>query len=590
MNMDTLYAMTTTHIFTKLRVLMAVVVVIITTLFTDCRYSVSADMWSEPVTFYNSYGNSAVFKPDSSETGRVFFCTVGNTSSSGTRYRTIGYKMRVLNQSGNCVQNIYYSLSGGYIKSLKTVKKSNKEYALYSLDLSIIKSRLDRQAANLLETGRCSIVIDACMVVRKNGKNSGSMNDNGPTSGKVYDTYSGIANAAGWTSSALESLHSYFGKSVVGLFHTIKVTGGVGISKTTGGGVYCYGTYVTIRAECKRGYTFKNWNNINDYSANPYTRVVNFSTTFIGYAVPESTSVRFWRNSFVGDTESIVQTYTYNKSNQIFPETGWKTPGYHMLGWSDSKDAANASYKSRYIVSDDWILKNKPSKNIYATWKENSYTIRYDTGEIVHVKYTDTVTLPYEELCIGWKLSESEPESMYKPGDNVPVEQLCRALGIEYTDGAEIPLYALWEHVPTIEANDMFFPVEQALQGRITNELIGSYIYATDLEDGDIKYGDNGVNHLLIKDLDVKKIEKIKDGESISVTIEAKDSYGNIAEKQIKITFAETGVKNSKETFGTIRFISNKYFDNNKAGGLMENSRWIKDPSFNALLRRALAT
>ena len=41
--------------------------------------------------------------------------------------------------------------------------------------------------------------------------------------------------------------------------------------------------------------------------------------------------------------------------------------------------------------------------------------------------------------------------------------------------------------------------------------------------------------------------------------------------------------------FGKIRFISEKYYGKNKAGGLMENSRWLNDPEFNSLLRQALA-
>ena len=41
-------------------------------------------------------------------------------------------------------------------------------------------------------------------------------------------------------------------------------------------------------------------------------------------------------------------------------------------------------------------------------------------------------------------------------------------LGIEYTDKAVIRMYALWEHEPTIEADDMFFSIKQARNGGIT--------------------------------------------------------------------------------------------------------------------------
>ena len=32
-----------------------------------------ADVWSEPVKFYNTYGNSAVFKPTSKSDGEIYF-------------------------------------------------------------------------------------------------------------------------------------------------------------------------------------------------------------------------------------------------------------------------------------------------------------------------------------------------------------------------------------------------------------------------------------------------------------------------------------------------------------------------------------
>ena len=43
-------------------------------------------------------------------------------------------------------------------------------------------------------------------------------------------------------------------------------------------------------------------------------------------------------------------------------------------------------------VANSWIESNRPSKNIYAVWQENEYTIEYDTGVSATVKYSDTVT------------------------------------------------------------------------------------------------------------------------------------------------------------------------------------------------------
>ena len=75
-----------------------------------------ADVWSEPVKFYNTYGNSAVFKPTSKSDGEIYFCSAGNISTSGTKYRTIGYKLSVKNTSGNVIQTVYYQMPGKYMK------------------------------------------------------------------------------------------------------------------------------------------------------------------------------------------------------------------------------------------------------------------------------------------------------------------------------------------------------------------------------------------------------------------------------------------------------------------------------------------
>ena len=41
-----------------------------------------------------------VFKATNIYEGDIYFCSAGNTSTSGTKYRTIGYKMSVKNSMG----------------------------------------------------------------------------------------------------------------------------------------------------------------------------------------------------------------------------------------------------------------------------------------------------------------------------------------------------------------------------------------------------------------------------------------------------------------------------------------------------------
>ncbi len=572
----------------KLFLLLCLALYLLNFLILD-KTTVRADVWNDPVDYYNKYGNSAAFEPIDKTNGNIHFCSAGNTSKSGTKYRTIGYKMSVKNEQGNTIQTIYFQLGGRYLKLQSQKQASGKEYMLYSITLTHMKKRFNSQSLDALKAGKCTIVLDACMVVRKNGVNKGGMNDNGPTWGKVYDTYAGISKAAGWSDSALSALHSYYGKTVSGLFHAIEVKKTTGISSVSGGGTYCYGTKVNISAACSTGYDFKNWNNDGTKTSASYSFYVNSGGTYTAYAKACGISVTFWRNTSATDQEKMSKSYTYGGKNQTFPSVDWKRCGYHMIGWGNNASDSVAGYPFTCGVADNWIWANKPSKNIYAVWKENEYTIEYDTGEKVKVKYTDMVKPPEQNMCIGWILGETFPDINYAPGQDIVVADLCRLLGIEYTDGATIPMYALWEHEPTIEASDMFFSVKQAKEGMITESLIGSMISATDVEDGDIAYGDNGINYLIVKDFDELRIKNVGDKDAIDIILEAKDSYGNITQKTITLTFTDTQIKDRSQSFGKIRFISSKYYGKDKAGGLMENSRWLKDPEFNSLLRKALA-
>ena len=49
----------------------------------------------DAVKYYSNYGNAAVFKATDRTNGNIYFCSAGNTSTSGTKYRTIGYKMTI---------------------------------------------------------------------------------------------------------------------------------------------------------------------------------------------------------------------------------------------------------------------------------------------------------------------------------------------------------------------------------------------------------------------------------------------------------------------------------------------------------------
>ena len=161
--------------------------------------------------------------------------------------------------SGSTLQTLYFKLGGSYMYVTDTVTKNNYEYNLFSLSLYQLKGRLNSKATTALTTGKANIELNACMTIVKNGSVKGRMNDSGPVSGQVYTSYSGIANAANWSSSSKQSLYNYFNKEVEDLFYQVDVTAGEGIKSVSGSGWYCYGTDVSVQAWTKTGYEFSNW-------------------------------------------------------------------------------------------------------------------------------------------------------------------------------------------------------------------------------------------------------------------------------------------------------------------------------------------
>ena len=165
-----------------------------------------AGVWDNAYTYYNKYSNNSVFKATSDTNGYIYCGTKGNLSSSSIKYRTIGWKMKITDLKGNSLQTLYFKLGGNYLVMNHQVQKDNYDYRLYSISLYALKRRMNDTALDNIKKGNCKIILDACMIVVKDGVAGGKMNDSGVTSGKVYTTYKGISGAQNWSSSAKSSL------------------------------------------------------------------------------------------------------------------------------------------------------------------------------------------------------------------------------------------------------------------------------------------------------------------------------------------------------------------------------------------------
>ena len=195
----------------------------------------------------------------------------------------------------------------------------------------------------------------------------------------------------------------------------------------------------------------------------------------------------------------------------------------------------------------------------------------------------------YASVFMGWSLEDGKDTFIpqWKAGD------IARNLVAE--DGGEITLYAVWDDCPWIQAQDLYYTLEQAQSGFITEEEILSHATATDREDGSpILPGTNPApsdpevfTSFTIPDYQAEEFTNLQHDFATSENLTVVDHVGNTYVKQIMVHVTDTTPVKVKPE-GKTRFISEKYFNlDHEHGGLEENSIWMTNPDYHSALQNA---
>ena len=199
----------------------------------------------------------------------------------------------------------------------------------------------------------------------------------------------------------------------------------------------------------------------------------------------------------------------------------------------------------------------------------------------------------YASVFMGWSLEDGKDTIIpqWKAGD------IVRNLVAE--DGGEITLYAVWDDCPWIQAQDLYYTLEQAQSGFITEEEILSHATATDREDGSpILPGTNPApsdpevfTSFTIPDYRTEEFTNLQHDFAASENLTVVDHTGNTYVKQIMVHVTDTTPKKltQMDLTGVTRFINSKYYNKSfEEGGLEDNSIWKVDPEYKAALESAL--
>lgn len=174
--------------------------------------------------------------------------------------------------------------------------------------------------------------------------------------------------------------------------------------------------------------TFRNFNNDNGDSA---TKTINLSVT-----VPAWTSYTIKYNANGGSGAPSSQTKWKDQALTISSTKPTRT-GYSFQGWATSASggvayAAGASYTANAAVT------------LYAVWKANTYTVKYDANGGSGAPGNQTKT-----YGTALTLSSTKPTRTnytFKGwGTSASATTVSYAAGASYTANAAITLYAVWE-------------------------------------------------------------------------------------------------------------------------------------------------
>lgn len=427
--------------------------------------------------FYNLYGaDNMKFFPDSENDGKIYFCSKGKTSTSGSgiKFRTVGWQFHLKNTRTGESCYLYYDRDGALIEQKEDGSITSSDgytYNLYYINLKKgVKDRLDSKWLSALLAGEVELKVNACMTIVVNGTVKGSIDDNGTVTGTVYKTYDGIAGAAGWSGSTKESLKSYYNKTIDGLFHTVTIVKGNGIKNTTGSGTYLYGSRVQLSANIASGYQWNinrgsKWTGNDGYcntSQNPAYTIGDHDVTLTASASNNHYTIYFQYGNTISSRKQIIsygsnvvltkvedcgfhlpQGYTYNSSKAWTVIRGsddavycggkgwvthWRNGVTQSSDWNKYKDEFAFSLDSYWINKtgnahgDDvfyFVLQTKRTNSVKVVFHKNypgeedrTYSETYYTG-VSNQFFGMNLT----GEAAAWAYWNKSPEGYYLPGD-----------------------------------------------------------------------------------------------------------------------------------------------------------------------------
>lgn len=326
----------------------------------------------------------------------------------------------------------------------------------------------------------------------------------------------------------------------------VALNAGAGIASVDGSGRYAYRSEVTVMASVRPGYRWKDWT--GSYSAD--TAVFSFEMPAMDVemtAVAEANpyTIRFVPNGGM-EVEHIDDRIVQYDQDIVLPD-GSAAYRKYTRGGVD----VTAQMQDGTIMPSETTIEERVYPSVFLGWApengKDSFTPQWKAGQSVK------------------NLAEEED--------------------------AVVLLYAVWDDCPWIAAKDLYYTLEQAQSGYITETELLRHATASDREDGSPiapGFHRDGTS-FSIPDYRAADFTQFEHGGSCTENLTVVDSAGSIYEKQIRVYVVDTEAVAVKPE-GTTRFISETYLNAPyEKGGLKDESVWKTRPEYMATLMSAFA-
>lgn len=394
--------------------------------------------------------------------------------------------------------------------------------------------------------------------------------------------------------------------------YLVTLYAGTGIESTSGGGSYLYGNMVNISAALKEGYHWKNWTGTYQTDQQSYSFTMPAQNVIMTANAEANTyTIRFDPNGGAGHIDDIVTTYD---TDVTLPDATGIYKKYTLDGVNVTDEVVSGAIPEDMIVQSDVPDAEDQDEQEQDTGDAEKEELQFEEPETEvtdpeleetelpeddenndadldseeEQKAAQSLKKAYQSVFLGWALYDDKDKLI----PTWKAEEVVKNLISE--DGGEITLYAVWDDCPWIKATDLYFSLEQAQNGSITELEILNHATAEDREDGSpILPGINpSVNRpdvntsFTIPEYQSEAYTSLTEDAVIPEILSVTDSAGSTYQKQIMVYVVDTTPKVIKPA-GTVRFISEKYYNADyEHGGLADNSIWKTDPEYRTALQK----